>query len=256
MMQVPVISLRPVAARAAFAPLMLLALLLGACNDGPTAVASNGLPTLSKGSGSSLAPAPAPTGAPTVSSLSVSPNVIVGGTTGQATVTLSAAPATCCAVVLVWSDNSFVLSAPDSVVIAPPARSATFTVTTIPVTGTFTLNLSAGINSTIQSARVYVTPTAETDLLTIPRLDLSPKSTSPPLGEVKIEATSTNPSAVLTAEYAGTPVATLRNNGGGKYSATFTIPTLDTDIVVRSNFGGCAVKATNRPTPSRSCPSL
>jgi hypothetical protein len=39
-------------------------------------------------------------------------------------------------------------------------------------------------------------------------------------------------------------------------SATFQIPTLDTDIEVRSQTNGCAVRATNRPTGWRSCPSL
>ncbi|MEJ7813389.1 MAG: hypothetical protein WKG32_23480 [Gemmatimonadaceae bacterium] len=61
---------------------------------------------------------------------------------------------------------------------------------------------------------------------------------------------------MLRAEYAGGVVATLTNNGGGRFSATFTIPSLDADITVRSQTGGCGVRATNRPTPSRSCPSL
>jgi hypothetical protein len=165
---------------------------------------------------------------------------------------VAAAPTT----VSLSSDNGFVMPVPSSVTVAAGQRSATFPVGSIPVTGTFTLNISGGVESITATTRVYVVPTAQTDIITIPRLDLSPKRTSPPLGEVKIEATSTNASAVLTAFYAGQPVATLTNNGGGRFSGTFQIPTLDTDIEVRSQTGGCAVRATNRPTGSRSCPSL
>lgn len=259
---------------AASAAALATALAVAACGgDGsrpplplPTApkvvVASRG----SSGGGTS-APPPTTSGAVTVASVTVSPSIVVagassaagyvvGGTSGVGSVTLSAASATPTDVAL-SSDNSFVMPVPSLVTVAAGQRSATFPVGSIPVTGTFTLNVSAGVASITAASRVYVVPTAGTDIITIPRLDLSPKQTTPPLlGEVKIEATSTNPSAVLTAYYAGTPVATLTNNGGGRYSATFTVPTLDTDIEVRSQFGGCGVKATNRPTPSRSCPSL
>jgi hypothetical protein len=181
---------------------------------------------------------------------------VVGGTSGTGTVTLSAT-ASVATVVGLSSDNAFVMPVPASVTVAAGQRSATFPVgPTHTVTGTFTLNVFAGVNGSSATRRVYVVPTATTDILTIPRLDLSPKSTSPALGEVKIQATSTNPSAVLTAVWAGTTVATLHNDGGGRYSATFTLPTLDGDVEVHSNFGGCAVRATNRPTASRSCPSL
>jgi hypothetical protein len=256
----PRIPMRRSTLRFARAAAVTAAALLSACSDAPTAASPARLAS-SKGSSSQ----PAPTGGATsVVSVTVSPAIVasgatagyvVGGTSGTGTVTLGAAT-TAPVVVSLSSDNGYVMPVPASVTVPAGQRSAAFPVATLAVTGTFTLNVSAGVESITASARVYVVPTAQTDIIAIPRLDLSAKRTSPPLGEVKIEATSTDPSAVLRAEYAGQVVATLTNNGGGRYSATFTVPTLDGDIVVRSQFGGCAVRATNRPTGSRSCPSL
>lgn len=253
--------------------ILVVAATLVGCAE-PTLTGTDGSPApggvaLAKGSsgggggGGTTTPPPS-TGSPTVTSVTVSPGIVVqgtaagyvvGGTTATGTVTLSAA-AVAPTTVALSSDNSFVLPVPSAVTVPAGQRSATFPVGSLAVHGTFTLNISAGVGSITATTRVYVVPTAQTDILTIPRLDLSPKRTSPPLGEVKIEATSTNPAAVLTAYYAGSPVATLTNNGGGRFSATFTIPTLDTDIEVRSQTNGCAVRATNRPTGSRSCPAL
>jgi hypothetical protein len=256
--------------RPSLASALAAAALLAACADDAIAppVVPHAVTSAESGSGSGGSgggTTTTPTGTLTVVGVTVSPSIVgtgasggylVGGTSGTGTVTLSAA-APSATVVGLSSDNGFVMPVPPSVTVAAGQRSATFPVgPTHTVTGTFTLNVFAGVNGSSATGRVYVVPTATTDILTIPRLDLSPKRTSPPLGEVRMQATSTNPNAVLTAVWGGSVVATLRNEGGGRYSATFTLPTLDTDVEVRSNFGGCAVKATNRPTGSRSCPAL
>lgn len=218
------------------------------------------------GGGSTPTPPPAPGGggAPNVASVVVSPSItvqgvtsgfVVGGTTGTGTVTLTAVASAATTVSLV-SDNSFVMPVPATVTVPAGQRSATFPVGSLPVRGTFTLNISAGVATISANARVYVAPSANTDIITLPTLTLNPKRTSPQLGEVRVQATSTNPNATLTAYFAGSPVATLTNNGGGRFSATFLIPALDTDIEVRSQTNGCGVRGTNRLTPSRSCPSL
>ncbi len=233
---------------------------ISACSDTLPTSSPRAMPTTPLFSGGgSVTPPPSPSPAPgtstlAVASLTIAPNPVAGGASAQGLVTLNAVPTSAVTVIL-GTDNSFVIQLPPSVTITPPSRTATFVMGTIPVTGTFTLHVFAAINSAV-TTQVYITPTAQTDLITISRADLSPKSTSPSIGEVRIEASSTNASVTLTADYNGTVLGTLRNNGGGKFSGTFSTPGLDGVITVRSNLQGCAQKSTNRPTPSISCASL
>ena len=62
--------------------------------------------------------------------------------------------------------------------------------------------------------------------------------------ELRIEATSTNSSAVLSAYVTSTNqlIGTLTNNGGGRYEGRFTWPSNPQNITVRSSLGGSATQ--------------
>ena len=63
--------------------------------------------------------------------------------------------------------------------------------------------------------------------------------------KLRVNATSTNNGAVLTCFVTSTNIliGTLKNNGGGKYSAQFSWPTNPQNITVRSSLGGEASRA-------------
>lgn len=63
--------------------------------------------------------------------------------------------------------------------------------------------------------------------------------------ELRVEATSTNANATLQVFVTATDqlIGTLRNDGGGRYSGTFSWPTNPQNITVRSSLGGSATRA-------------
>jgi hypothetical protein len=63
--------------------------------------------------------------------------------------------------------------------------------------------------------------------------------------ELRVEATSTNASATLKAYVTSTNalIGTLKNNGGGKYAATFAgVASNPASVTVRSSADGSATK--------------
>ena len=64
--------------------------------------------------------------------------------------------------------------------------------------------------------------------------------------QLRVDATSTSTAAILSVwnTATGTMIGTLANNGGGKYSGTFTTPTVAT-ITLKSSFGGTTTGAVN-----------
>jgi hypothetical protein len=62
--------------------------------------------------------------------------------------------------------------------------------------------------------------------------------------ELRVEATSSNGSAVLRAYVTATNglIGTLTNNGGGRYEGRFSWPSNPQNITVRSSLGGLATR--------------
>jgi hypothetical protein len=81
------------------------------------------------------------------------------------------------------------------------------------------------------------TPGNPTDTVAIQRAEYSVSK-----AKLRVNATSTNSSAVLTCYVTSTNtlIGTLTNNGGGKYSGQFSWPTNPQNITVRSSLGGQA----------------
>lgn len=107
----------------------------------------------------------APAGAPTLTSVAVNPSTVAGGTTSNATVTLSGAALASGAKVNL-SSNAGVATVPASVTVAAGATTAQFVVNTQPVTANTAVTLSAWLdaigNTTVtRLATLTVTPTVQ-----------------------------------------------------------------------------------------------
>ncbi|HEX8122850.1 MAG TPA: hypothetical protein VF549_16475 [Solirubrobacteraceae bacterium] len=210
-----------------------------ACALSATALARGGGGSGSGGGSTTTTPTTT-TGAVTVSSVSIAPTKVAYNTTATGTVRLSRVPDAPFTVSIANdSNNSPVLATtPDSVTITPPASSVTF-----PIQGgtgmdgrTFAVGVQAYTSTSGATGRFYLVPFADTDLIRIPKAELSPS------GDLKFEATTDTASAVLTASFNGVNVP-MRNDGGGRWSGQAKVAVSAGDVIVRSNLGGCQARS-------------
>jgi hypothetical protein len=175
-------------------------------------------------------------GPASLSAISVNPATIVGGNASTATVTLTASAPSGGTVVSLVSGNTAVATVPASVTVAVGATSATFPVTTAAVGTSTSVTLSATSSGVTRTATLEVNPQAG-DTVAIQRAEYKERD-----DELRVEATSTSATATLQVlvTSTGEVIGTLRNNGGGGYSGTFTRPTNPQDITVHSSLGGSA----------------
>jgi hypothetical protein len=178
---------------------------------------------------------PPPPPPPAVSALGLNPSTVTGGSSSTGTVTLSsAAPAGGLAVSL--SSNNAAASVPASVTVAAGATTATFTVTTTSVTATQSPVISATGGGATRTATLTVNSTAPppaADTVTISRLEWGG-------GQLRVEASSTNGSATLTA-YVTSTGALIGTLSGGRLDIAW--PTNPGNVTVRSSLGGSASRA-------------
>ena len=91
-----------------------------------------------------------------LSSLTLSPSTVTGGTSSTATLTLNGAAPPSGAVVTTASSNTTAAHVPVQVTIPPGSRSITFTVTTSPVTASTTSQISGTYRATTRNATLTV----------------------------------------------------------------------------------------------------
>ena len=182
-------------------------------------------------------PGPSPTPAPSLSLLTLSPASVMGGASSVGTVSLSAAAPSGGAVVMLSSSNGAIASAPQSVTVAAGGSSASFSVSTRQVSATTSVTISAAYNGVEKTALLNVNAM---DSIAIQRAGYS-RSTN----FLQVEATSTEPTAMLRVYVTGNDalMGTLTNNGGGSFSGYLSWPNRPKSITVRSNFGGSASKS-------------
>lgn len=174
-----------------------------------------------------------------VSSLSINPTTVTGGSGVTGTATLSAAARTATTITL--TSSSTTVTVPGSVIVPAGATSVTFPVTTKAVTAQTVVTITAGLNGSSRSAGVTVKPaTTTTDTVSIGRAEYERSK-----GTLRVEASSTSSSATLTAYVtsSGSLIGTLKNNGGGKYSGNFSLSSSPINITIKSNLLGTASKA-------------
>lgn len=177
---------------------------------------------------------PATPAGPSLSSVSVSPSSLTGGSSATGTVTFTGA--TNGADVQLSSSDTAHLQVPTDVVVNGGASSGAFGVTTSAVSATTTVTISATWFSVTRTATVTLTPGAaappDSVAITNARWDK---------GLLTIEATSTNPNAILSVyTQSGGFMFTLTNEGGGRYFDQRGWVTNPQVITVRSNLGGSA----------------
>lgn len=149
------------------------------------------------------------------------------------------APAGGTAIALTNGEPS-VAAMPASVTIAAGQTSATFTVTTQPVTSSFFVVITAtpGADSRFAFLSVAPAPPPTANTVTIQRAEYNAGKRT-----LTVEASSTNTSATLRVFTTSTdvPIGTLINQGGGRYCATSSNVAVNSgNIFVKSSLGGFA----------------
>jgi hypothetical protein len=171
---------------------------------------------------------------PSLSSVSTVPSSLTGGSSATGTVTFTGA--TDGAEVQLASSNPVVLQVPASTIVNGRASSGAFAVSTSPVTTATTVTITARWFGVTRTTTVTVIPgaPAAADRVAI-------KKATWKKGLLTIEATSTNPNAILSVfGRSGNFMFTLTNQGGGRFSDQRGFVFSPEFITVRSNFGGSA----------------
>ncbi len=160
-----------------------------------------------------------------VSSLTLAPASITGGSTSTGTVTLQVAAPTGGAVVSLASSNTSVASVPASVTVAAGATSATFTVTSLAVTAAQTSTITATYNNVPRTAVVTVSP------ISVSSVTLSPTSVAGGVsstGTVTLTTAAPSTGFVVNLKSSSTSatVPASVTVAAGSTTATFTVSTV------------------------------
>ena len=171
---------------------------------------------------------------PSLSSVSVTPSSLTGGSPATGTVAFTGA--TDGAVVQLSSSNPAVARVPSETVVNGGAATGAFAVDTSAVTATTTVTITATWFAVTRTTTLTLTPgaPAPADRVTITKARWKARL-------LTIEATSTNPNAILSVySQSGGFMFTLTNKGGGRYSDQRGWVFNPQVITVRSNLGGSA----------------
>ena len=185
----------------------------------------------------------APAG-PTLKAISVIPASITAGSNATGTVSFTGAMNDG-ALVNLTSSNPGVVQVPQQMVVNQFTASGTFQVMTASVSQRTTVSLTATWFGKTATTTVTVAPGAPParDKVVIKKAQWKPGPG--PGGTLTIEATSTNPNAILSVfTTTGSFMFDLTNNGGGRFSEKTLFFLNPHGIQVRSNFGGTAAANT------------
>lgn len=181
---------------------------------------------------------PAPTAsAPSLSTLTLNPSSVIGGSSSLGSVMLSGAAPTGGVVVTLASSDGTIALVPPSVTVTAGATSASFTIPTNPVTATTSVTISGTSGGQTRSALLTVNAV---DTIMIQRAEYQRSR-----GLLRINATSTEPTATLRVYVTTTGdfIGTLTNKDRGSFTGMLSWPTNPRNITLRSSFGGSAAKA-------------
>jgi hypothetical protein len=169
--------------------------------------------------------------APTLSSLTLNPNSLVGGNNSQGTVTLSSAAPSGGAIVTLSSSSPGVASTPTSVTVAAGTTSASFNINTGVVTTTNNVTISAAFGGVTRTATLTVRPVPPPPPpASLSSLSLNPTSvTGGNASQGTVTLTSAAPSGgavvALSSSSTNTTVPASVTVTAGATSANFTTTT-------------------------------
>jgi len=195
-----------------------------------------------------------------ISSLTVSPSTVVGGTSATATATLSTAAPAGGATVTLGSSTATVAGVPASVTVPAGATSASFTITTTPVTATAAVTISGTFAGASRSAVLTVTPVpAAPSLSSVTVTPASVVGGTGATGTVTLTAAAPTAGAIVALSSSNVTVASVPASvtvAAGALSASFAIGTTSvtasTPVTITGVFGGATRTATlsvNAPAP-------
>ncbi|HKV63858.1 MAG TPA: S8 family serine peptidase [Candidatus Acidoferrum sp.] len=200
---------------------------------------------------------PPGSGSPTLSSVTLNPAAVTGGSSSTGTVTLSGPPSGYGASVNLTSSAS-AATVPASVTVASGATSATFTVNTTAVTASTMATITASYGDATKTASLTVTPSQAAS--TLSSLTLNPTS-------VTGGAQSSTGTVMLTgpAPTGGAQIMLSSDNGtasvpasvtvaAGASSATFTVSTsaaaVSTPVTISASYAGVTKTASLTVAPA------
>ena len=167
-----------------------------------------------EGASATTPPPPPPTA--TLSTLTVNPASVVGGSqSSTGTVTLSAPAPSGGAVVSLSSSNTGVATVPASVTVAAGATSTSFTISTAVVAASTSVSISASYAGVTKSASLTVTPPPPT----VSSLTLNPSSVTGGLQSSTGTVTLSGP-----APAGGARVTLSSNNSAAQVPSSVTVP--------------------------------
>lgn len=188
------------------------------------AVANNSSTTITATLGTSKTAA-LTVNAATLSSISRSPSSVVGGANSTGTVTLNGPAPLSGVIVMLQSSNTSVAHVPASVSIAAGARSASFTISTTPVSA----NTSVTITGTYRVARTTILTVTAAALSSISRSPSTVVGGNTSTGTVTLNGAASANGAVVTLQSSNNTAAQVPASvsiAPGATSATFTITTI------------------------------
>jgi hypothetical protein len=186
---------------------------------------------------------PAPPAGPTLKAVTATPTTIVGTANSTGNVTFTGAM-TQGAVVNLKSSNPAVATVPSETTVSQNRSNSTFNIATTRVTTATPVTITATWFGKTATVTVTVTPGTPPapDVVRITKAQWKQIGIN---GQLTVEATSTNPNAILSVFIGGGFAFDLTNNGGGRFSAQFLWKQPPHPaIVVRSNMGGSASSKT------------
>jgi hypothetical protein len=202
---------------------------------------------------------------PALTSMTVSPGSVAGGTDSTGTVTL-AGPAPAVGVKInLGSSQPLIASVPDIVTIPSGATSASFTVTTFPINFTSTVQLSASMDSVFQFTSITVGPAAPAGP-SLAAISVNPTSVtggSSSTGTVTLSAAAPSGGVVVSlsdnssATSVPASVTVPAGSTSGNFTITTTSVTTSTPATISAVAGGVTrtvALTVNPPAPGR--PSL
>lgn len=197
--------------------------------------------------------------AASLSSVTRSPSSVVGGNNSTGTVTLNGAAPPTGAVVTLSSSNTSAAQVPASVTIVAGAKSATFTITTTPVTA----NTSVTISGTYGVTRTTTLTVTAATLSSLTRSPTSVVGGNNSTGTVTLSGVAPAGGAVVTLSSSNTAAAQVPASvtiAAGSTSTTFTITTngvaSSTSVTISAVYGTTRTTTLTVSVASLTSPTL
>ena len=192
-----------------------------------------------------------------LSSVTVSPTSVTGGSSSTGTVTLSGVAPSGGATVTLTSSNTSAAQVPASVTVAAGATSATFTITTGAVASVTTVTVTGSYNGGSKTATLTVNPTSSVSLSSVTVSPTSVTGGSSSTGTVTLSGVAPSGGATVTLTSSNTSAAQVPASvtvAAGATTATFTVTTSavvsSTAVTITGSYNSGTKAATLTVNPS------